>query len=100
VPAYVVSRLTIRDPEAMQRYVSEAPATVRAFGGRYLVRGGAVEALDGRWEDERMVVVEFPSREAALAWFGSEEYRPLRELRMRAAEAVILLADGVEEDGR
>jgi uncharacterized protein (DUF1330 family) len=47
-----------------------------------------------------MVVVEFPSREAALAWFGCEEYRPLRELRLRAAEAVILLADGVEEDGR
>lgn len=69
MPAYVVSHLTIRDPEAMQRYITEAPATVRAFGGRYLVRGGAVEALDGRWEDERMVVVEFPSREAA--WPGS-----------------------------
>jgi uncharacterized protein (DUF1330 family) len=47
-----------------------------------------------------LVLVEFPSREAALAWFGSEEYRPLRELRLRAAEAVILLADGVDDDGR
>lgn len=98
MPAYVVSRLTIRDPEGMRRYVTEAPATVRAFGGRYLVRGGSVEALDGRWEDERMVVVEFPSREAALAWFGSDEYRPLREMRRRAAEGVILIADGVDED--
>ena len=97
--AYVVSRLTIRDRDAMQGYISEAAATVQAFGGRYLVRGGGVEALEGHWEDDRMVVLEFASKEAALAWYGSEEYRPLRELRQGAAEAVILLADGVDEPG-
>lgn len=93
--AYIVSRVKILDPAAMQRYVTEAPATVAAFGGRYLVRGGDVRALEGAWEHERMVVVEFPDKESALAWYESESYRPLRDLRQSSAEAVILLVDGV-----
>ena len=95
--AYVVSRVSIRDVEAMRRYVTEAPATVAAFGGRYLVRSNAVEALEGAWEHERMVVVEFPDKASAVAWFESDEYRPLRDLRRASAETVILLADGVTE---
>ena len=95
MPAYIVSRVNIHDREAMQRYMSEAPATVAAFGGRYLVRGGAVQALEGVWEHDRMVVVEFPDQSAALAWYDSDIYRPLRELRQANAEAVILLADGI-----
>jgi uncharacterized protein (DUF1330 family) len=95
MPAYIVSRVKIHNREAMQRYMAEAPATVAAFGGRYLVRGGDVAALEGAWEHERMVVVEFPDKAAALAWYESDVYRPLRELRQASAEAVILLADGV-----
>jgi len=93
--AYIVSRVKIHDSEAMQRYMTEAPATVLAFGGRYLVRGNDVRALEGAWEHERMVVVEFEDKHAALAWYESEMYRPLRDLRQRSAETVILLADGV-----
>lgn len=94
--AYVVSRVTFRDPEAMYHYIEEAPRTVEAFGGRYLVRGGGVRALEGKWSHDRLVVVEFESREAALAWYESPDYRPLRDLRQGAADAVILLADGLE----
>ncbi|HYI11334.1 MAG TPA: DUF1330 domain-containing protein [Thermoanaerobaculia bacterium] len=93
--AYIVSRVNIRDREAMQRYMAEAPATVAAFGGRYLVRGNDVQALEGAWEHERMVVVEFPDKSAALAWYESDAYRPLRDLRHASAETVILLAGGV-----
>lgn len=93
--AYIVSRVKILDAEAMKRYMQEAPATVAAFGGRYLVRGNDVRALEGAWEHERMVVVEFADKAAALAWYESEAYAPLRELRQPSAEAVILLADGV-----
>ena len=93
--AYIVSRVRILDAEAMQRYMKEAPATVAAFGGRYLVRGNDVRALEGEWEHERMVVVEFPDKQSALAWYESDAYRPLRELRQSSAEAVILLAEGV-----
>lgn len=94
MPAYVVSRVLIRDVEAMRRYVAEAPATVAAFGGRYHFRGGNVQALEGSWEHDRMVVLEFPDKAAALAWYESELYRPLRDLRQASAETVILLADG------
>ncbi len=93
--AYIVSRVRIRDRDAMARYMAEAPATVAAFGGRCLVRGGDVRALEGTWDHERLVVVEFQSKDAALAWYDSDVYRPLRELRQASAEAVILLADGV-----
>jgi len=93
--AYVVSRVRIKDAENMRRYMAEAPATVYACGGRYLVRGNDVEALEGAWDYERMVVVEFPNKEAALAWYHGEAYRPLRDLRQRSAETVILLAAGV-----
>lgn len=93
--AYVVSRVKILDAEAMQRYVQEAPPTVALFGGRYLVRGPSVEALEGEWEHDRMVVVEFPDKASALAWYQSDVYRPLRELRQASAETIILLADGV-----
>jgi uncharacterized protein (DUF1330 family) len=95
MPAYVISRVIISNPDEMKRYMTEAPATVAAFGGRYLVRGNAVEALEGIWEHDRMVVVEFPDKSAALAWYHSSQYRPLRDLRQQNAEAVILLAEGV-----
>lgn len=58
MPAYVVSRVQIRDAEAMRRYVTEAPATVAAFGGSYHFRGSNVEALEGTWEHDRLVVLE------------------------------------------
>jgi uncharacterized protein (DUF1330 family) len=94
MPAYVVSRLKVLDPEAMRRYVNEAPATVAAFGGRYHFRGSEVEPLEGVWEHDRMVVLEFPTKADALAWYESDVYRPLRDLRQASAETIILLADG------
>ena len=98
VSAYVISRVSIRDSAAMSRYVDQAPATVARFGGRYLVRANTATALEGDWDADRVVVLEFPTRTDALAWYHSAEYRGLRELRWSAAEAVILLADGVEPD--
>jgi uncharacterized protein (DUF1330 family) len=94
MPAYIVSRVALTNPVEMQRYMAEAPATVRAFGGRYLVRGSGVQALEGTWEHDRMVVVEFPDQASALGWYHSEQYRPLRDLRQQNAEAIILLAEG------
>ena len=82
----------------MSRYVDQAPATVAQFGGRYLVRANTATALEGDWDADRIVVLEFPTRTDVLAWYHSAEYRELRELRWSAAEAVILLADGVEQD--
>jgi uncharacterized protein (DUF1330 family) len=61
MPAYIVSRVKILNPEAMQRYMKEPPVTVAAFGGRYLVRGNDFQALEGAWEHERMSSSSFPT---------------------------------------
>lgn len=98
MPAYIVSRVKIIDREAMQRYVREAPPTVAAFGGHYLVRGGDVQAVEGTWDHDRMVIVAFPDKAAALAWYESDLYRPLRDLRHASAETIILLAEGIPEN--
>jgi uncharacterized protein (DUF1330 family) len=92
--AYIISRVQIRDADAMRRYVAEAPATVAAFGGRYHFRGGNVVALEGVWEHDRLVVLEFDTKADALAWYESDVYRPLRDLRQASADTIILLADG------
>jgi uncharacterized protein (DUF1330 family) len=99
MPAYVVSRLTIHDRAAFENYLAEAPRTVARFGGKYLFRGEDVTALEGSWDDERFVILEFQTAEAAWAWYRSTEYQPLRELRQGAADAVILLAGGRERRG-
>jgi uncharacterized protein (DUF1330 family) len=99
MPAYVVSRLTIHDRAGFERYLADAPGTVADFGGKYLFRGGDVVALEGSWDDERLVILEFESAEAAQGWYWSAQYERLRGLRQGAAEAVILLA-GAGEDGR
>jgi uncharacterized protein (DUF1330 family) len=96
VSVYVISRVSIHDAGAMERYVAQAPATVAEFGGRYLVRANTASALEGNWDADRIVVLEFPTREAALAWYHSPQYRDLRDLRWSAATATILLADGVD----
>jgi uncharacterized protein (DUF1330 family) len=92
MPAYIVSRINIINPEAMKQYQAEVGSIIHAFGGKYLMRGTDVEALEGAWEHQRMVILEFPTREAALAWYHSAEYAPLKAQRQASGNAVILLA--------
>jgi uncharacterized protein (DUF1330 family) len=91
--------LTIHDRATFERYLAEAPQTVARFGGKYLFRGDDVTALEGSWDDERLVILEFETAEAAQAWYRSAEYERLRELRQSAADAVILLAGAQGGEG-
>ena len=93
--AYVIVEVEVEDPEAYERYKSLVPATLESYGGRFLVRGGAIETLEGGWSPERVVVLEFPDRERARAWWESPAYRPARELRQVSARTRMILADGV-----
>jgi uncharacterized protein (DUF1330 family) len=98
---YIVAVLDIRNREAFEDYRRRVPETIDRHGGRYLVRGGAYEKLEGEWEPRRLTVVEFESTAAARRWYDSDDYRPLRELRSRAAASNLLLVEGVEApDGR
>ena len=94
MPAYIISRVKINDPQTMTGYMAQAPATVETFGGKYLVRTQNIEVLEGEADYDRMVVLEFPDRKQALAWYHSEEYRELRETRWRASRAHIVVVPG------
>lgn len=97
MPAYVIANLDVTDPEAFAAYVAAAPATVEAHGGEYLARGGASELWEGDLSVKRVILVRFPSVEAARSWYHSDEYAQLRELRMRAAQGPLIITAGVDE---
>ncbi len=95
MPAYVVVDVTIKDPDRYPDYVRQVPPTLEPYGGRFLVRGGSVETVEGDWSPRRLVVIEFPSREQARAWYDSPEYAPARSLRWETADARLLIVEGV-----
>ncbi len=95
MPAYVIADVTIKDPERYPDYVRQVPATLAPYGGRFVVRGGAVEVAEGDWQPSRLVVIEFPSMEQAKAWYDSPEYTPARRLRWDTSEGRIIFVEGV-----
>jgi uncharacterized protein (DUF1330 family) len=93
--AYLILDIHVSDPEEYAAYRERAPATLEAYGGRYLVRGGPHEVVEGEWNPERVVVVEFPSVERAHEWYESPEYRAIVDMRKRAAPSQVVLVEGV-----
>lgn len=97
--AYVVVEITTRDPGTMARYREIARPIVEAHGGRYLARGGATRALEGGWEPERLVILEFPDMARAVAWWECAEYAEARDLRQRAGETRMVVVEGLPPGG-
>lgn len=95
MPAYVIADVTITDPAGFEEYRQQVPATVAKYGGRFVVRGGAVETKEGDWRPKRLVVLEFPSLEQARRWYDSEEYRGPKALRLKTSRANLILAEGM-----
>jgi uncharacterized protein (DUF1330 family) len=94
--AYVLSEVEILDESVADRYRSIAAASIARYGGRYLVRGGAVDVIEGDWpSNKRVVVVEFPTMERARAWYASAEYAEALELRQMALNRRLIFVDGV-----
>jgi uncharacterized protein (DUF1330 family) len=92
---YVIADVDVHDPEAYEEYRKLVPATLEPFGGRFVVRGGKAETLEGSWVPNRIVVLEFPSVERARAWYESEEYRAAKAIRQRHSTGSLLLVEGV-----
>jgi uncharacterized protein (DUF1330 family) len=95
MPAYVISDLEIRDPVAIETYRSLAAASIARYGGRYIVRGGAVEPLEGGWAPEAIVIIEFPSMDRAREWYRSPEYAEALAVRRTALERRLIFVEGV-----
>jgi len=96
MPAYVIVELSIHDRELMEEYKKLTPATLAAFDGKFVVRGGAVTTLEGDWDPERIVVLKFPSVERASEWWNSEVYTKAKELRLKAATTKMIIVEGLE----
>jgi uncharacterized protein (DUF1330 family) len=95
MPAYLVADVEVTDRDLYDEYRKGVAATVAAYGGRFLVRGGATRTLEGDWSPQRAVVLEFPDAAALQRWYDSPEYAPLLALRKRAARSTLVVMDGV-----
>ncbi|HEY7296255.1 MAG TPA: DUF1330 domain-containing protein [Dehalococcoidia bacterium] len=95
MPAYCIAEVDISDADGFAEYRDAVPATIAQYGGRYLARGGRVESVEGGWDPKRLVILEFPSMEQALAWYHSEEYRGPKAIRQRCAETRFVIVEGV-----
>ena len=93
--AYVVVNIKVTDPDRYAEYREKAPDTISRYGGRYRVRGGAVEVLEGEWNPQRLVILEFECMERCHEWYDSPEYAPLKRLRGEAAVAEFVVVEGL-----
>ena len=96
MPAYVIYQAEVLDAERYEEYKAQAGPNVAAAGGRYLVRGGEVEALEGDPPAGRTVVLEFPTMQTALDWYRSEEYTAVRQLREGVARVNLYIVTGID----
>lgn len=94
--AYVIYQGEVTDPERYEVYKTAAAASIAAAGGRYVVRGGDIEVLEGDPPPGRTVVLEFDTRQAALDWYRGDEYVEARKLREGASRARLYVVDGVD----
>ena len=92
--AYLIARVHVTDPERYKGYAALTPAAIAKYGGRFVVRGGAVTTLEGPPENDRVVVIEFPSAERAREFWASPEYAEAKSKRLDAANGQFILVDG------
>ena len=95
MPAYVITEVTYHDTSQQKVYQQLTPASIAAYDGRFVVRGGATIPLEGDWNPERIVVLEFPSAARAREWWNSEEYKTAKSIRQSAATTKMIIVEGV-----
>ncbi len=96
MPAYVIVEVEIEDPIAYEEYKKLTPAAIAVYDGRFIVRGAKTECLEGAWNPQRIVVLEFPSVERAKEWWASPEYTKAKAIRQRAAKTKMIVVEGVD----
>ena len=92
---YVIANINIKNLVAYKEYVDKVKPTVEKFGGEYLVRNGEFKVIDGEWKHPRTVVIKFPTYEKALEWYKSEEYKPIKPIRLANSVANGIIIKGV-----
>ena len=93
--AYVIGEIEVTDPASYEDYRKQVLATIQKYGGKFLVRGGRIEALEGGWAPKRVVLLEFPTMQQLEKWYRSPEYAPLIKLRQKASKGRLVAVEGV-----
>ena len=92
--AFIIVQVKVKDPQRYEAYKQMVPPSLEVYGGRFLVRGGAVENLEGEWNPARVVIIEFDDVATAKAWWDSPEYAEAKALRQATAETEMIVVEG------
>ena len=95
MPAYIHADVQVTDPVTYEEYRRQVPAVIGAHGGRYLVRGGAVQMLEGERAPQRQVIIEFPDMARLRAFYDSPEYQALKAIRQSASTGSLIAIEGI-----
>jgi len=93
MPGYVVAEVDVTDPATFQKYAAKAPGTIEQYGGRYVIRGGKSDSIEGD-APKRFVVIQFDSMEKAKAWEDSPEYDAIKPIRHSSAKSRVFIIEG------
>jgi len=91
---YLIANIEVKDPVKFEEYRQKVVPVIQKFGGRYLIRGGDVRCLEGNLPLKRLVVLEFPTVEAAQQFYDSAEYEPILKLRLTSTQSDLVLVQG------
>jgi uncharacterized protein (DUF1330 family) len=95
MPAYIIVDVTILNKDEYEGYKKLTPGSLGAYGGKFIVRGGSTECLEGDWQPERIVVLEFENIARAKEWWSSAEYAPAKKIRQLNAKTKMIVVEGV-----
>jgi uncharacterized protein (DUF1330 family) len=93
MPGYLIADIEVTNQDMFDEYRKVVPATIEKYGGEYIIRGGAAEALEGDWNPNRVVVLKFESLERAKEWYNSDEYQSILSLRTGASNGNVIMVD-------
>ena len=92
--AYVVLQVNLKNKEGFKEYVEKVPEIIKKFNGKYLVRAGEFKTMEGKWDFTRNVILKFPSYDRAMEWYNSDEYKPIKQLRLDNTEGNLIIIIG------
>ncbi len=91
---YIIVEVDIKDEAEYEEYKKLTPASIAAYDGEFVVRGGIIEALEGDWQPQRIVVLKFPTVARAKEWWHSAEYAKAKSIRQKVAHTKMLVVEG------
>ena len=95
MPGYVIFNIDVKKPNEYKKYVEKVTPIANKFGGKYIVRGGEVEVIEGTWTYPRTIIIKFPSYEKALEWYSSVEYKTIKKIRLDNSVSNGIIIKGV-----